>query len=213
MYTVKNSKEFIEKFKNVVPLDSNSKLASSDMSSLFTSVPLDFTIDVILRRIYMEKEILTNITLNELKELLLLCTKSVHFPLNGQFYLQKHGIAKGSPLGPVIASIFIVELERSLLPKLSFYMISWKRYVDDTIAYVKRDAVDHILSVVNSFHDNISFTYEQENNRKISFLDILILRNGNSFETIVHRKSALNDIYLHWESLHQIHGNEAHLEH
>ena len=37
-------------------------------------------------------------------------------------------------------------------------------------------------------------------NRKISFLDTLILRNGNSFETTVHRKSTHNDIYLHWES-------------
>ena len=148
----------------------------------------------------MEKEIVTNITLNELKELLLLCTKNVHFPLNGQFYLQKHGIAKGSPLGPVIASIFIVELERSLLPKLSSYMTSWKRYVDDTFAYVKPDAIDHVLSILNSFHENISFTYEQEINGKISFLDIFILRNGNRFATTVHRKSTHYNIYLHWES-------------
>ena len=48
-YIVKNSKEFIQKFKNVVPLDSNSKLVF-----LFTSVPLDFIIDVILRLIYRE---------------------------------------------------------------------------------------------------------------------------------------------------------------
>ena len=46
-YTVKISKEFIQKFKNAVPLDTNSKLFSFDLSSLFTSVPLDFTIDVI----------------------------------------------------------------------------------------------------------------------------------------------------------------------
>ena len=45
--TVKISKEFIQKFKNVAPLDTNSKLFSFDASFLFTSVPLDFTIDVI----------------------------------------------------------------------------------------------------------------------------------------------------------------------
>ena len=106
----------------------------------------------------------------------------------------------GSPLGPVIAGIFMVELEESLLPKLSSYMTSWKRYVDDTIAYVTPDAIDHVLSILNLFHENISFIYEQEINGKISFLDILILRNGNSFETTVHRKSTHNDIYLHWES-------------
>ena len=71
---------------------------------------------------------------------------------------------------------------------------------NDTIAYVKPDAFDHVLSVLNSFHENISFTYEQEINGKISFIDILIMKNGNSFETTVHLKSTHNDIYLHWES-------------
>ena len=37
-YKFKNSKEFIQKFKNIIPLDSNSKLVSFDLSSLFTSV-------------------------------------------------------------------------------------------------------------------------------------------------------------------------------
>ena len=61
---------------------------------------------------------------------------------------------------------------------LSSYMTNWKRYLDDTIAYIKTDATDHVSSTLNSFHKNISFTYEQEINGEISFLDILILRNG-----------------------------------
>ena len=173
-YTVKNSKECIQKFQNI-PLDSTSKFASFDMSSLFTSIPLDFTIDVI-QQIYREKDIVTNITLNELKEELLLCTKNVHFSFNGQFYLQKDDIAMGSPLGSVIVFIFMVKLERSLLPKLSSYMTSWKHYVDVTIAYVKPDPIDHVLFFLTLFHENISFTCEQEINGKISFLDILILK-------------------------------------
>ena len=47
--------------------------------------------------------------------MLSLCTKNVHFSFNGQFYLQKDGIATESPLGSVIAGIFMVELERSFL--------------------------------------------------------------------------------------------------
>ena len=96
--------------------------------------------------------------------------------------------------------IFMTELERSLLPMLSSYMACWKRYMDDTTAYAKTDATDHVLSILNLFHESILFTYKQEINGKISLLDILILRNGNSFETIVNLKSTRNDIYLHWES-------------
>ena len=68
----------------------------------------------------------------------------------------------GSPLGPVIAGIFMVELERNLLPTLSQYMTSWKRYVDDTISYVKVDCIENVLNTWNSFHsfhENNSFTY------------------------------------------------------
>ena len=64
----------------------------------------------------------------------------------------------GSSLGSVVASIFMVELERILLPNLSSYMTSSKRYVDDTIFYFKRDAIDHVLFVLNLFHENILFT-------------------------------------------------------
>ena len=145
-------------------------------------------------------KIVTNIRLNELKELLLLCIKILHFSFNVQFLLQKYGIAMGFPLGLVIAGIFMIELGRGLFPEISSYKTSWKPYEDETIAYIKLEALDHVLSVLNSFHEKISFTYEKEINGKSSFLDILILKNGNSFGTTVHRKSIDNNIYLHWES-------------
>ena len=99
---------------------------SLDVKSLFTYVPLDFTISVILRRIYNENEIHTNIKRSEMKELLLLCTKNVHFTFNNDIYQQCDGVAMGSPFGPVIAGIFIVELESTLLPRLAEYMTPWK---------------------------------------------------------------------------------------
>ena len=78
-YIVKNTKQFVQDFKRLhVPRD-NYKLVSFDVSSLFTNVSLDYTIDVILRRIYTERKIETNITKKELKDLLILCTKNIQF--------------------------------------------------------------------------------------------------------------------------------------
>ena len=85
------------KFKNIVCLDSDWKLVSFDVSSFFKSVPLDFTMDVILRWIYRNKEIVAHITLNESKELLLLF-KSL---------FTKGWYAMGFSLRPDIAGIFI----------------------------------------------------------------------------------------------------------
>ena len=85
--------------------------------------------------------------------------------------------------------------------------------MDDTIAYVKKDSIGHDLSILNSFHGNISFTYEQPINGKVSFLDILILKNGDSFETNVHHKPPITIPFYTGNHLHQMHENEAHLEH
>ena len=99
---------------------------SFDVKSLFTYVSLDFTIDVILKRIYDKNEIHTNIKRLEMKELLLLCTKNVHFMFNNNICQQCVDVATGSPLGPVIAGIFMVKLERTLFPRLIEYMTPWK---------------------------------------------------------------------------------------
>ena len=58
-------------------------------------------------------------------------------------------------------------------------MNPWKRYVDDTISIIKETSVAHLLKVLNNFHKNIEFTYEMEENGKIAFLDVLIIRNNN----------------------------------
>ena len=198
-YTIKNTKHFVEKTKTEhIPNDH--LLVSFDVKSLFTNVPLDETIKIILNRIYEENEISTDITKSEMKELLNLCTKSVHFAFEGNIYVQNDGVAMGSPLGPILANIFMVELERSVIPTLMDKMKCWTRYVDDTLCYIKTDSIDYVLKMLNGFHRNIQFTYEVETDSKISFLDVLVIRDSsNNINTTVYRKSTNNDIYLNWE--------------
>ena len=38
----------------------------------------------------------------------------------------------GSPLGPVIANKFMVELKSVSVPKLNDHVKKWRRFVDDT---------------------------------------------------------------------------------
>ena len=68
-----------------------------------------------------------------MRELLYLFTKYSHFTLDNKSYLQVDGVPMDSPLGPVLANILMVELERNLIPTLSNDIPLWKRYVDDTI--------------------------------------------------------------------------------
>ena len=89
---------------------------------MFTNVPIDVTIDIIIRRIYEFKEIDTRITKNEMRELILICTKNVHFLFNGETFTQVDGAAMGLPLAPILADIFMVELDRNLIPILKDHL-------------------------------------------------------------------------------------------
>ena len=148
-YTIKSTSDFITHIKG---------------PNILT---LDFTIDVILKHIYDEYEVSTNIPKQKMRDLLLLGTKKVHFSYNGHIYTQTKGVPIGSPLVPVITGIFVVELERTTLPTLKEHMSLWKRYVDDTISYIKEKSTEHVLSKLNRYHGNIKFTYEIENNGKL----------------------------------------------
>ena len=80
--------------------------------------------------IYDRKEINTGITKTIMNEMLLLCTKKVHFLLEDEIQQQTDGVAIGCPLGPILGGIFIVELETAIVPALGSLLRKWKRYVD-----------------------------------------------------------------------------------
>ena len=198
-YTINSTKSFMS-FITHQKVPGGHKMVSFDVVSLFTNVPLDTTIDIILKRIYDNNEINTSVTKKEMKELILTCTKGVHFTFDGKTYVQTNGVAMGSPLGPVLSGIFMVELENNLIHTLSEHLSCWKRYVDDTICFIKNDSIDYVFSILNSFHPSIQFIYETENNNSISFPDIELLRVGENIETRVFRKPANTDLHIHWQS-------------
>ena len=144
-YTVKSTSDFITHIEGQ-NIPQNFKLISFDVTSLFTNVPLDFTT---LKRIYDENEVNTNIPKQQMRDLILLCTKKVHFSYNGDIYTQEDDVTIGSELGPILAGIFMVELERTVLPILKDHMSPWKRYVDDTISYIKDESIENVSSKLN----------------------------------------------------------------
>ena len=167
-----------------------------DVKSLFTNVPLDRIINIILKRIYDDNELRISISRNEMKELLLLCTKKINFTFNGKIYIQVGSVDMGSPLGPVLANIFMIKLEKAILPELTECIKYCKRYVDITISFIKLGTINYIITKLNSSDKNIQFTFEKEGKWQLPFLDVLIQRNGNSIVATIFWKLVNNDIYL-----------------
>ena len=124
---------------------------SFDVSLLFIMVLLDYTIDLTLKQISDDKEIETKISRKHMKNLLILSAKNVNFTFGDNIYQQKDGVAMGSLLGPVLAGICLIHLERTLMPELEKFMKHWKRYVDDTITYIKPDFITNVIDILNKF--------------------------------------------------------------
>ena len=85
-------------------------LVSYDVTSLFTNIPLQETIDIAINLIFNHNHNL-NITKKELKKVALFATSQTHFIFNSKFYKQIDGVAMGSPLAPVLADIFMAFYE------------------------------------------------------------------------------------------------------
>ena len=75
--------------------------------------------------------------------------------------------------------------------------------MDDIFVYVTRSSIQYVLSVLNSFYDDIKLTYEQGNNNGqpdsliISFLDVLFIRDNKKISTTVFR----TDTHTHTHTL------------
>ena len=109
-------------------------LVCYDVTSLFSNISLQETVDIAINLIFNHNPNL-NITRKELKKLFLFATSQTHFTFNSKFYNQIGGVAMGSPLGPVLANIFMGFHESKWLNKYNlnkpkFYL----RYVDDILA-------------------------------------------------------------------------------
>ena len=80
----------------------------------------------------------------------------------------------------------------------------------DTIVYVKCGLIEYVLSVLNSFHENKMFTYEQENNNRFPVLDVIFIMDDEKINTTVFRKdNTMIFIYIGIH-FHQLAGNEGH---
>ena len=92
---------FVSQIKNAHL--SGNFLVSDDLTSVFTNISLQETIDIAINLIFNHNPdlIITK------KQLFLFATSQTYFLFKGQFYNQTDRIAMGSPLAPALANIFM----------------------------------------------------------------------------------------------------------
>ena len=82
-------------------------MASLDVASLYTNIPLDETITITVNKLYGRKRKVDGITKSQFKELRKTATKGSILYFNGNYLCPVDGVAMGSPLRPALANIFL----------------------------------------------------------------------------------------------------------
>ena len=199
-YTVRDTFHFISMLDNK---DHRLIMASLDVDSLFTNIPLSETINIVTDKVYGKKRKVSGILKSDFKRLLTISTKGSVFYFNGMYYRQKDGVAMGSPLGPALANAFLCHHEGRWIDEcpLAYAPVFYARYVDDIFVLLKSvDHVERLATYLSSKHPNINFTFEIERDSVLPFLDVNVYRDLECFTTTVHRKDTFSGVLTNFNS-------------
>ena len=196
-YTIGDTLSFPDLLKGV-PSDDNYEDVSYDVESLFTSIPVQETIDYILYKIYVKKELKQFCKKSIFKKLLNKLTTECVFSANNRLIKQIDGCAMGGPISVALSDIYVCKIEEDIVApsKPLFY----KRYVDDTYVRRKRNETDELYNALNSYHQNIKLTFSKSEFLQI-YNNIIYNEVGNSRVTKLSYETELRKMTSHFELL------------
>ncbi|XP_072039396.1 uncharacterized protein [Amphiura filiformis] len=206
-----NSKHLAEELSGVL-VEEGEIFNSHDVVALFTNTPIQETMEIIRERLEEDTTLSnrTNLTASDIMGLLEFILTTTYFKFRGVIYRQRFGAAMGSPVSAIIAYLFMEWLEKKAIATapLECKPRLWRRYVDDVLEIIKKDTTEQLTEHLNTVDTtgNIKFTYEEECDGKIPFLDTLIVRKEDgTVKLLVYRKKTHTDQYLNFDSQHPLH--------
>ena len=122
-------------------------------------------------------------------DILTFCIKdNRYFNYKDRIFTQRKGLPMGSPASPIVADIVMEELLSNCIKNCDNRPILLTKYVDDLFGIIKTSAINTFLTSLNSFHPQIKFTVEEEENGRISYLDTTIIRHEKSLKVNWYQK-------------------------
>ena len=154
-YTIKDSFTFAEELQS---FDSKLVMASFDIESLFTNIPLQETIDLCVENLFQDRTHVDNLSKDSFRELLTRTMSESLILFDQQFYKQHDGVAMGSPLGPTLANVFLCYHEKIWLQNCpsEFKPVIYRRYVHDKfLLFRSKHRIEKFRNYLNRQHKKI----------------------------------------------------------
>ena len=158
-------------FIKTVKLNDDETFLSFDVTSLYTSVPISESVNIIEKLLDNDTtlESRTPLSPSDITQGIELCLRSTYFTFKRILYKQTDGVAMGSPIAPIVANIFMGHLETQALNNFMNPPRIFIRYVDDTFVIMKRAFYTEFLSFLNCLCNSIKFTMELANTDNYQF--------------------------------------------
>jgi hypothetical protein len=165
----------------------NLVLATCDVESLFTKIPLDNLLSLLnhnLPSVCSNPDECSTI----LSFLHSIITNNTFFG-RGQFYLQKIGLAMGACMSSSLANIYLGFLESRILRHFSPPVLLYKRYMDDIFILINNE--QNLLETFLSFlHNTFNLTITSSSSpSQVTFLDLRVHIYPHHFDVTFFSKT------------------------
>ncbi|XP_065176129.1 uncharacterized protein LOC135805933 [Sycon ciliatum] len=159
-----STKECIDVLSDVGVLPDDCIIASLDVVSLYSNIPVVESIDVVMEFLELHrKEVdMFHLSLSGVRELLSVVLSSNYFQFDGIQYRQRKGLAMGNHLAPPMAIIFMSKLESEAMAMFPWKPRLYRRYIDDCLVVWCHGLVKlmEFVQYLSSRHPDIRFTVE-----------------------------------------------------
>ena len=205
---LKDTYDFLNKIKGK-KIPQNTFLVTADVSSLYTNMDINRTLDVTKEAMKKHPNIRRPDTL--LLELLETTLKNNDFTFNGEYFLQICGTAMGKTYAPGLADLYLEHLDDEAKSGFKIKPLHYYRFLDD-IFFVwigTLQELDEYERFLNSLIKGIKITFTISS-EKVDFLDTTVYKLNESndvctLQTKVFFKETDTHQLLHKSSFHPKH--------
>jgi len=200
-HILKNTMQVITEVEQL-HIPDNSLLVTADVKSLYPSIPIEESINIILSELENHKDP-TFPPIFVLKEILSFILYNNCFTFCDLVFLQVRGVAMGTAMAPNYANLFMSNFEDKFIFNRNTKPIYYRRYIDDLLLIWKdteeelTDFKDHL----NNCHPTIKFTFETSPT-EVTYLDINIVKENHSLYVKPYFKATNTFSYLQKSSYH-----------
>lgn len=211
---IKDTKDFLNKLKEITSLPEGTFLVTMDVKSLYTNIDHEEGAEAC--RLKLEERSNKTVPSHVLKRLILIVLKSNVFRLGCYIYKQIKGTAMGTPMAPNYSNLFMDNLENRIIEeffkKTGKRPLFWFRFIDDIFFLWTYDlkSLNEFLNFADNYTTNnkmkscIKFeTHISEHS--VNFLDVTISLKDGILSTSLFTKPTNAHLYLNWKSSHPQH--------